>query len=40
MEEQDFYMILKNALSKSNYTVKNSWEFQNMIVTKAIPEVI
>ena len=31
-------MILKNSLSKSNYTVKNSWEFQKIIVTKTIPE--
>ena len=26
--EQNFNMILKNSLSKSNYTVKNNWELQ------------
>ena len=31
-------MILKNSLSKLNYTVKNSWEFQKIIVTKTIPD--
>ena len=31
-------MILENSLSKSNYTVKNSWEFQKIIVTKTIPD--
>ena len=35
--EENFNIILKNSLSKSNYTVKNSWEFQKIIVTKAIP---
>ena len=30
-------MIL-NSLSKSNYTVKNSWEFQKNIATKSIPD--
>ena len=36
--EQNFNMILKNSLPKSNYTVKNSWEFQKIIVTKTIPD--
>ena len=36
--EQSFNMILKNSLSKSNYTVKNSWESQKIIVTKTIPD--
>ena len=36
--EQNFYTIVKNSLSKSNYTVKNSWEFQKIIVTKTIPD--
>ena len=36
--EQNFNMILKNSLSKSNYTVKNSWEFPKIIVTKTIPD--
>ena len=36
--EENFNMILKNSLSKSNYTVKNSWEFQKIIVTKTIPD--
>ena len=31
-------MILKNSLSKSNYTVKNSWKFRKIIVTKTIPD--
>ena len=36
--EKNFNMILKNSLSKSNYTFKNSWEFQKIIVTKTIPD--
>ena len=36
--EENFNMILKNSLSKSNYTVKNIWEFQKIIVTKTIPD--
>ena len=32
--EDKFNMLLKNLLSKSNYTVKNSWEFQKIMVTK------
>ena len=36
--EQNFNMILKDSLSKSNYTVKNSWEFQNNIVKKTMPD--
>ena len=36
--EQNFNMILKNSLSKSNYTVKNSGQFQKIIVTKTIPD--
>ena len=35
--EKNFNMILENSLSKYNYTVKNSWEFQKIIVTKTIP---
>ena len=31
-------MILKDSLSKSTHTVKNSWEFQNNIFTKSIPD--
>ena len=31
-------MILKNSLPKSNCIVKNSWEFQKIIVTKTIPD--
>ena len=34
--EQNFNMILKNSLPKSNYTVKNSWEFQK--ITNTIPD--
>ena len=37
--DQNFNMILKNSLPKSNYTVKNGWEFQMIIVTKTIPNV-
>ena len=36
--EENFNIILKNSLSKSNYIVKTSWEFQNIIVTKTIPD--
>ena len=36
--EEYFNMILKNSLTKSNYTVKNSWEFNNIIVTKTVPD--
>ena len=36
--KQNFNMILKNSLSKSNYTVNNIWEFQKVIVTKIIPD--
>ena len=36
--EQNFNMILKNSLSKSNYNVTNNWEFQNIIVTKTTPD--
>ena len=36
--EQNFNMILNNSLPKLNYTVKNSWEFQKIIVTKTIPD--
>ena len=36
--EENFNMILNNSLSKSNYTVKNSWEFQKIIITKTIPD--
>ena len=31
-------MILKKSLSKSDYTVKNSWQFEKIIVTKTIPD--
>ena len=31
-------MILKDSLSRSSYTVKNSWEFQNNIVKKTTPD--
>ena len=36
--KENFNMILNNSLSNSNYTVKNSWEFQKIIVTKTIPD--
>ena len=36
--EQYFNIILKNLLSKSNYTVKNIWDFQKITVTKTIPD--
>ena len=36
--EQNFNMTLKNSLSKSNYTLKNNWGFQKIIVTKTIPD--
>ena len=36
--EENFNTILKNSLSKSNYTDKNSWEFRKIIVTKTIPD--
>ena len=36
--QQNFNMVLKNSLSKSNYTLKNSWEFEKIIVTKTIPD--
>ena len=36
--EENFNMIFKNSLSKSNYTVKNSWEFEKIIVPKTIPD--
>ena len=35
--EENFNLILENSLSKSNYTDKNSWELQKIIVTKTIP---
>ena len=35
---QNFNMILNNSLSKSNYTVKNSWKFQKIMITKTIPD--
>ena len=36
--EQNLNIILENSLSMSNYTVKNSWEFQKIIITKTIPD--
>ena len=36
--EPNFNMLLKESLSKSNYTVEYSWEFQKIIVTKTIPD--
>ena len=36
--EQNFNMILKNSLPKSNCTVNSSWEFQKIIITKTISD--
>ena len=36
--EQNFNIILKNSLPKSNCTVKNNWGFQKIIVTKTVPD--
>ena len=36
--DQNFNIIVKNSLSNANYTVKNSWEFHKIIVTKTIPD--
>ena len=34
--EENFKMILKDSLSRSNYAVKTNWKFQRIIVEKAI----
>ena len=36
--EQNFNTILKNSLSMSNYTVKNNWEFQKIMIAKTISD--
>ena len=36
--EPNFNMILKESLSKSNYTVKNSWKFRKNTFAKTIPD--